>query len=194
MFETQPVLFALIQISIQINGFPPSSVHVYHNLVSDLPVNSTFELTSLVDMTVNPQAPVIVQTIQLDQIRFPSPIFILKIDFDDGELEALRSAAGLFRQRRVHHLLLHYDSVANDQKTKEELIEHVRKVLKPKAIYVFHPTANALYGPLNFYQLKQLPRQRSAQRSIVGLYATFDPQIKKASIGAEPYDQQSFFA
>jgi hypothetical protein len=194
MFEMQPVLATLFRLSIRINGFSSSFVHLYNNTVSDLPSNTTVELMSSINETIISQVPIEVQSIRLDDISWPSSIFLLKINLDDSELDVLRSAKKLFREKRIQQLILYYDTVANDKVKKTELIEHVRKVLKPEYIYIFHPTEKQVYGPLDNHHLIQLPSQKDKQRSLIGLYAVFDYKLNTTSIEAKPYDPLQFFA
>ena len=138
MFEVEPILVALIRISVQINAFSPKLIHLYHNIVSDEPSSSTVELKSAVDVTANTEIPIAVTSIQLDDISWPSSIFLLKIDFDDGEIEVLRSAQHLFYDKRVQNLILYYNSVINDQTTKQNIINHIKIDMKQKLVYIFH--------------------------------------------------------
>jgi hypothetical protein len=190
MFEIQPMMVSLIQISIRLNNFTPSSVNLYHNAVNDLPFNSSLELEAPLS---HGNSSTEIQTIRLDDIAWPSSIFVLKIDFDDYELNVLRSGEKLFRENSIQHLILRYDTVANSEFTKRELIEYLRTVLRPKYIYLIHPSEKKLYGPLNNRHLKQLPTQQDIEQPMIGLYAVFDKKIDKRSIEAESYNTGTFF-
>ena len=189
MFEIRKMMVSLIEISIKLNGFSSSSVHLYHNALSNLPHNLTAEDEALDNETIASN----LQTIRLDDISWPSTIFILKVDMDDWEIDVLRSAEKLFREKRIQHLILHYDTMANAPHIKEELIEHIRKVLRPRYIYIFHPNEKILYGPLRNQHLKDLSTLQNAQRPVIGLYAVFDDNISKASIESTPFDPTTFF-
>ena len=139
MFEAEPIMDALIQASITANEFSLSNVHLYHTVVGDFPMNTTFKLKSLNDEIIVSD-PIKTRPIRLDGISWPSSIFVLKIDFDNLELDALRSGDKLFRSRRVRHLILHYDAVKNSQAAKQELINYLQQVVRPKYVYIFHPS------------------------------------------------------
>ncbi|UJR09072.1 hypothetical protein I4U23_013319 [Adineta vaga] len=194
MFEIEPTFIALINISIRINAFPPTSIHLYHNIVSDVTSNSTLELDSAVDIRKNSTPPVEVPSIRLDDISWPSSIFLLKIDFDEGEMDILRSAEQLFHERRILNMILYYDSVANEIATKQEILSYIKTVLKPKYLYIFHSNGKQLYGPLNKHHLEQLATQQDEDQPLLGLFAVFDKTIRRASIPAERYDSEIFFS
>ncbi|CAF0749608.1 unnamed protein product [Rotaria sordida] len=194
MFERQPEVIALLQISIAVNEFTQPPVHLFYNAIGDTPLNSTFLEGSSNYNTKNLITPITVQTVQFDNIAWSSLIYILKIDFDNFGLNVLRSGQDLFRKRRVRHLILEYNSVTNDQATKQALVNYIHQTLRPKHVFVFHPDEETLYGPLFFRHLKDLPNQQNDQRPIVGLFAIMGIRMKKESINAEPYNADSFFA
>lgn len=194
MFEISPMLSALINISIDVNAFSPSKVRLYHNAVSDMQTNSSVELESTVIGMSESATPMSITTVQLDDVDWPSSIFLLKIFFDDGELDALRSAQRLFEQKRIQHLLLYMNTVLNDQRVKQDILEHVQKGLRPKYMYAFHPSENILFGPLNNYNVRALVAQQYTEEPVIGILAIFDREIRRSSIKAERFDTNIFFS
>ncbi|CAF3046997.1 unnamed protein product [Rotaria sp. Silwood2] len=194
MLEKQSDMIALIQISIAINKFARRPVLLYHNFVNNPDSDPTSLSGSSNYNAADIVAPIKVQNIQLDNIAWPSSIFILKIDFDSVGLDVLRSGQNLFRQKRIRHLILQYDTVANGQGTKETLMHYLQQTLKPKSVFIFRPNEEKLYGPLYYIQLKELANRQNNQQPIVGLFATFGLRTQKKLINAEPYNAATFFA
>ncbi|CAM4742209.1 unnamed protein product [Rotaria magnacalcarata] len=192
IFEPDRTMIKLISSTITKNVFPTAAVHLYNNVVSDLPTNSTVDFTSSNGKTADSDS-YKVQSIQLDDVSWPSSIFLLKIDVDNSELNVLRSGEKLFREKRVLHLILKYDTVKNDQSKKETLIRYLRTTLKPKRVYIFHPTEEKLYGPLKLIHFNELSKRKDEKRRVVGLYASFDKNVNKAPIKAEQYNADAFF-
>ncbi|CAF3587965.1 unnamed protein product [Rotaria socialis] len=192
IFEPDKTMIKLMSSTITMNIFPTDAVRLYNNVVSDLPTNSTVDFTSSNAATTNSNS-YKVQSVQLDDISWPSSIFLLKIDADSSELNVLRSGQRLFREKRVLHLILKYDTVKNDQSKKETLILYLRQTMKPKRVYIFHPTEEKLYGPLKAIHFNDLPKRKDEKRRVVGLYASFEKNVNKTPIKAEKYDADAFF-
>lgn len=193
MFEIQPTSVTLIESSIKANSLSPFNIRVHNKLVSNFPKNTTFELEVDPNHETSQENTKVIPVVRLDDMSWISSIFVLKINLDDFEYDALRSAESLFQQRRILHLILYYDTVINGEDIKKELIYYLKNDLKPRYVYIFHPTVDKLYGPLSNRQLKNLPNQTGNQTSLVGLYAVFDSTLIKSSIAAESYDPATFF-
>ncbi|CAF4578386.1 unnamed protein product [Rotaria sp. Silwood1] len=172
MFEKQPEMVALIQISIAVNEFT-TPIYLYHQVIDTSESNNPVLSGSLNYNAKDLVAPTKIQNIQLDNIARPSSIFILKIDFDEFGLDVLRSGQNLFRQKRIRHIILQYNTVKNDQSTKQELMTYLRQTLRPKSTFIFRPNEEKFYGPLYHNQLKDLADQKNDQRPIIGLFLTF---------------------
>jgi hypothetical protein len=169
-------------------------VNLIQNAVHDLPSKSTMKFPPINSEATNWKEPFEVLTIRLDDMAWPSSIFILKIDFDDFNLNVLRSAENLFHEKRIRHLIFKYTIGSNDPPMQQELLLYVANVLRPKHIYVHHPAKKILYGPLYTRQLTELKGRTSEQRFEIDFYALFDKTVGMSSIKAEAYDSTRFFS
>ncbi|CAF0924744.1 unnamed protein product [Adineta steineri] len=188
MFEVKPEVVRLINSSIRHNSFPSSRLHFIQKIVSDLPSNTTVKYPPgdgsppIIDDYIS------VQTIRLDDIKWPSQsIFMLKIDVDGYELNVLRSATKLFAEKRIQHLIFKYHPWLHNRTTQEILMPYVKNELKPKLMYNLYRTDNTIYGPLRLRDIKVFYEQHIKLDLAADIYAAFSDKTLKSSIKSKPY-------
>ena len=134
IFEVQPNMVDIIQTSIVVNNFSSSRVHVINKAVSDLPSDSHLSFRVDGGDTTAINGSLQVSTIRLDDVKWPSQstIFLLKIDVEGFELNVLRSAERLFREKRIQHLIFEYSARWSDRAPQKDLIPYVENKLGAK--------------------------------------------------------------
>jgi FkbM family methyltransferase len=186
----------LIQTSIEVNNFSSSRVHVINKAVSDLPSDS--HLTFRVDGgdTTATNGSLQVSTIRLDDVKWPlqSTIFLLKIDVEGFELNVLRSAEKLFREKRIQHLIFEYSARWSDRAPQKDLIPYVENKLGAKKLYALHRTGRDVFGPLNREVLDDFYENHIERTLQTDIYATFVDADEYPDIKAKSYNPRSSFA
>lgn len=108
-FEMQGDLVSLAQLSIRVSGYS-HHVFVYHAAIwnetgltlSYAPVIGNFGGTSVHH---NTEGQYTVQSIRLDKVISPDPIFFLKMDIEGAEMEALQGMGKVLTGRYIHHIV-----------------------------------------------------------------------------------------
>ncbi|CAF4007856.1 unnamed protein product, partial [Rotaria sordida] len=174
-FEVQLNVVDLIRTSISLNNFSTSRVRIIPNAVSDLPSNSELMFSLRGGETTASNGTSRVPTIRLDDVEWPqqSSILMLKIDVEGFELNALRSAEKLFREKRIHHLIFEYTAWWTDRAPQKELIPFVEKTLGAKQLFALDRTDSTVYGPLTRYALNRFHDVHVRQHLQTDIYATF---------------------
>ena len=195
-FEVQPDMAALIRTSIVLNNFSSSRVQLLENAISDLPSNSLLTFTASGGSTSAGNGSLRVSTIRLDDVSWPpgSKILLLKIDVEGFELNALRSAEKLFREKRVHHLIFEYTAWWTNRAAQKELIPYVQKALGAKKLFALDRTGVNVFGPLTQEALNQFHENHIHRRLQTDIYATFCEPAAKELLQIQPYDIQTSFA
>ncbi len=193
IFEVQPDMSDLIRTSIAINNFSTTRVHLIQNAVSDLPSNS--QLTFSVEgggTSKKINGTLSTSTIRLDDIKWPtkSTILLLKIDVEGFELNALRSAERLFREKRIHHLIFEYTAWWTDRAPQQDLLPFVQYTLNATELFALHRNGKTVYGPLSHETLDQFHANHVSRYLQTDIYATF----VKSNIEVQPYKLGSSFA
>ena len=137
-----------------------------------------------------------VSTIQLDDVQWPdqSKILLLKIDVEGSEINVLRSAEKLFRDKRVHHLIFEYTAWWTDRAAQEELLPLVTKKLEAKKLYALDRTGTTVYGPLVQQDLDQFQKVHVQRHLQTDVYAAFVESNETSSLKAQPYNPTKSFA
>jgi len=186
-----------IRISIAINNFSTARVHLIQKAVSDLPSDSqlTFSLGGGGTATVT-NGTLRVSTIRLDDVQWPSQstILLLKIDVEGFELNVLRSAEKLFREKRVHHLIFEYTAWWTNRASQKDLIPFVEQTLNAKQLFALDRTGKTVYGPLSREALDQFHTDHVNRRLQTDIYAPFVESNGNSTLKAQPYNLGSSFA
>ncbi|CAF2968028.1 unnamed protein product [Rotaria sp. Silwood2] len=195
-FEVQPSMVDLIRTSISLNNFSTSRVRVIQNAVSDLPSHSQLTFSLSGGTTTISNGTLRASTIRLDDVEWPpqSSILMLKIDVEGFELNALRSAEKLFREKRIHHLIFEYTAWWTDRAPQKDLIPFVEKTLGAKQLFALDRTGNSVYGPLTRDTLNQFHEDHVKRHLQTDIYATFIESNKKSTLKVQPYTLVSSFA
>ena len=196
IFEVQPKMADLIRTSIALNNFSTSRVHIMQNAVSDLPSNSKLTFSLQGGATTATNGTLSASTIRLDDIKWPSgsSILLLKIDVEGFELNVLRSAEKLFREKRIHHLIFEYTAWWTDRAAQKDLIPFVEKSLGAKQLYALHRTNSDVYGPLTREVLDQFHDNHVQRHLQTDIYASFVESNDNPTLKAQAYALGSSFA
>lgn len=196
IFEVQPDMAKLIQISIALNNFSTSRVQVIQKAVTDLPSNSQIKFSVAGTMTTMSNGTLRVSTIRLDDVQWPprSSILMLKVDVEGFEFNALRSAKNLFRKKRIHHLIFEYTAWWTDRASQKDLIPYVKQTLGAKQLFALHRLNNIVYGPLSEETLNQFHENHVKRHLQTDIYATFVETNGNSTLPVQPYTFSSSFA
>jgi len=196
MFEVQPNMVDLIQTSILVNNFSSSRVHIINKAVSNLPSNSQLTFSVSGGDTTATNGSLNVSTIRLDDIQWlsQSNILLLKIDVEGFELNILRSAEKLFREKRIQHIISEYTAWWTDRSEQKDLLPFIENKLGAKKFYALHRTNKDVYGPLNRVMLDSFYDNHLKKHLQSDIYATFIDSDINNFIKAKPYDPISSFA
>ncbi len=196
IFEVQPDMVDLIRTSIALNNFSTSRVHIIQRAVNDLPSNSQLTFSLQDGGTTVSNGTLRVSTIRLDDIEWPfkSSILMLKVDVEGFELNVLRSAEKLFREKRIHHLIFEYTAWWTDRAPQKDLIPFVEKTLDAKQLFALGRIDNTVYGPLTREALDQFHNVHAKRRLQTDIYATFVESDNNRNLNVQPYNLQSSFA
>lgn len=197
LFEVQPNMCDLIRTSIAVNNFSSSRVRLLQNAVNDLPSSSqlVFSPSGGETKTVS-NGSLRVSTIRLDDVQWPSKssILVLKIDVEGFELNVLRSAEKLFREKRVHHLIFEYTAWWTERAAQKDVIPFVEQNLKPKQLFALDRQGKTVYGPLTRQALDQFHADHSTRHLQTDIYATFVELSSNQTSQIQPYNTGSSFA
>jgi FkbM family methyltransferase len=196
IFEVQPRMVELIRTSIALNNFSTSRVHIMQNAVSDLPSNSNLTFSIEGGLTKVSEGSLHVPTIRLDDVEWPpgSSILLLKVDVEGSELNVLRSAEKLFREKRIHHLIFEYTAWWTDRAAQKDLIPFVEKTLGAKRLYALHRTNSDVYGPLTREVLDEFHENHVKRHIQTDIYAPFVESNDNPTLKVQPYVLGSSFA
>ncbi len=196
MFEVQPNMVDLIQTSILVNNFSSSRVHIINKAVSNLPSNSQLTFSVSGGDTTATNGSLNVSTIRLDDIQWSSQsnILLLKIDVEGFELNILRSAEKLFREKRIQNIISEYTAWWTDRSEQKDLLPFIENKLGAKKFYALHRTNKDVYGPLNRVMLDSFYDNHLKKHLQSDIYATFVDSDINTFIKAKPYDPISSFA
>jgi hypothetical protein len=165
-------------------------VHLFNNVVNDLPFNSSVQYPPGDGTPSALDDPAIVQTLQLDDIMWPSQsIFILKVDAEGFELNVFRSAKNLFAQKRIRHLIFKFYPWLIDRGSQKTLLPYVKNELKAKFIYNLYRTDNNIYGPLRPRDLQNFYDQHVNSDLPTDVYAAMDQNANRNTIKAQRYQK-----
>jgi FkbM family methyltransferase len=196
LFEVQPAMVDLIESSITCNNFSSSRVQVINKAVSDLPTNSQLTFAVAGGDTTAKNGSLHVSTIRLDDIPWPeaSKILLLKIDVEGFELNVLRSAERLFRERRIQHLIFEYTAWWTDRSAQKDLLPFVQEHLQVQTFYALDRLGRNVYGPLDQETLEQFNESHRRRRLQTDIYAPLINLTASSMIQAKPYDLESAMA
>ena len=137
-----------------------------------------------------------ISTIRLDDVQWPdqSNILLLKIDVEGFELNVIRSAEKLFREKRVRHLIFEYTAWWTDRAAQNELLPLVEKKLGAKTLYALDRTSTAVYGPLTRQDLDQFHEKHIQRHLQTDIYAVFNEPNESSSLKVQPYNPAVSFA
>jgi len=186
----------LIQTSIALNNFSTSRVHVIQKAVNDLPSNSQLTFFLAGGGTKVSNGTLRVSTIRLDDVRWPSKssILMLKVDVEGFELNVLRSAEKLFREKRIHHLIFEYTAWWTDRASQTDLIPFVEKTLEAKQLFALDRTGTNVFGPLTREVLDQFHNVHAKRHLQTDIYAIFVESNSNRTLKVQPYNLESSFA
>jgi FkbM family methyltransferase len=186
----------LIRTSITLNKFSTSRVHIIQKAVNDLPSNSQLTFSLQGGGTTVSNGTLRVSTIRLDDVPWPSKstILMLKVDVEGFELNVLRSAEKLFREKRIHHLIFEYTAWWTDRASQKELIPFVEKTLHAKQLFALDRTGNTVYGPLTPEALDQFHNVHAKRHLQTDIYATFVESNINRTLKVQSYNLESSFA
>jgi FkbM family methyltransferase len=196
IFEVQPDMVDLIRTSIALNNFSTSRVQIIQRAVNDLPSNSQLTFSLDGTGTTMSNGTLRVSTIRLDDIEWPfkSSILMLKVDVEGFELNVLRSAEKLFREKRIHHLIFEYTAWWTDRAPQKDLIPFVEKALGAKQLFALGRTDDTVYGPLTREVLDQFHNVHVERHLQTDIYATFVESDNNGTLKVQPYNLRSSFA
>ena len=137
-----------------------------------------------------------ISTIQLDDVQWPdqSSILLLKIDVEGFELNVIRSAEKLFREKRVRHLIFEYTAWWTDRAAQKELIPLVEQKLGAQTLYALDRTSMAVYGPLTRQDLDQFHEKHIQRHLQTDIYVVFIGSNERSSLKVQPYNSAVSFA
>ncbi len=196
MFEVNPMKLSLIEASIQLNSFQ-TRITLFPKAVNDLPSNTRIYVNLNTSRQLSPQDtrdhPDVysVETINLNQLNFPSDIYLFRVDVEGYEIHVFRASERLFRHNLVHHLLFQYTPIETDRVIQDDLLPYIRDMLGGRRFYVLHPKQSIIYGPLynedidQFYTLHQT---NNLKRDVYVLL-----QDEYMNIDARSYEFQTSF-
>lgn len=196
IFEVQPDMVDLIRTSISVNNFSSSRVQVLQNAISDLPSNSQLTFSVQGTGTTASNGTLRASTIRLDDFKWPpkSSILMLKVDVEGFELNALRSAEKLFREKRIHHIIFEYTAWWIDRAPQKDLIPLVEKSFGAKQLFALDRAGTTVYGPLNHDALNQFYDDHVQRMLQTDIYATFVESNQSSRLAAQPYIPRASFA
>ncbi|CAF1213528.1 unnamed protein product [Rotaria sp. Silwood1] len=196
LFEVQPHMVDLIRTSISLNNFSTSRVQVMQKAVNDLPSNSQLQFSRGGGETTVSNGTLYASTIRLDDIHWSpqSSILMLKVDVEGFELNVLRSAEKLFREKRIHHLIFEYTAWWTDRAPQKDLIPFVEKTLGAKELFALDRSAYTVYGPLTREALDQFHDDHVKQHLQTDIYANFVEPKEKSNLKVQPYQPKISFA
>jgi FkbM family methyltransferase len=196
LFEVQHDMIDLIQTSIAVNDFSSSRVHLLHKAVSNLPSNSHLTFGIAGGSTTATNGSLNVSTIRLDDVQWSpnSTILLLKIDVEGFELDVLRSAEKLFREKRIHHVIFEYTAYWTNRAAQKDILPFVENNLGAETFYALHRTDRYVYGPLDREMLNHFHENHIKKHLQTDIYATFVDFDINYAIKAKPYNPISSFA
>ncbi|CAF3600326.1 unnamed protein product [Rotaria sp. Silwood1] len=135
-------------------------------------------------------------TIRLDDVHWSpqSSILILKVDIEGFELNVLRSAEKLFREKRIHHLIFEYTAWWTDRAPQKDLTPFVEKILGAKELFALDRSAYTVYEPLTREALDQFHDDHDKQHLQTDIYAIFVEFKEKSNLQVQPYQPKVSFA
>ena len=196
LFEVQPSMVNLIRTSIALNNFSASRVHIVQKAVSNLPSHTRLTFSVMGGQTTVSNGTLQVSTIRLDDVPWPeqSKILLLKVDVEGFELNVIRSAEKLFREKRVHHLIFEYTAWWTDRAAQNQLLPLVERELGAKTLYALDRQGINVYGPLT-QQDMDLFQEKHVQRHLqTDIYAIFVESNERSTLEVQPYDLGTSFA
>jgi FkbM family methyltransferase len=196
IFEVLPNMVNLINASIALNNFSTSRVHIIQNAVSDLPSNSKVTFSEQGGSTTASNGTLTVSSIRLDDVKWPpqSTILMLKVDVEGLELNVLRSAEKLFREKRIHHVIFEYTAWWNERAAQKDLIPFVEKTLGAKQLFALDRLGSAVFGPLTRQALDGFHEDHSQRHLQTDIYATFVESNYNRTLEKQPYMFRLSFA
>jgi FkbM family methyltransferase len=196
IFEVQPHMADLIRTSIAINNFSTSRVHLIQKAVNDLPSGSQLTFSIQGGITTISNGTLRVSTIRLDDIEWPSgsSILMLKIDVEGFELNVLRSAEKLFREKRIHHVIFEYTAWWTKRAAQKDLIPFVENTLAAKELFALDRRGYTIYGPLTREALDGFHADHVKRHLQTDIYAIFVESNNNRTFQAQPYNLGSSFA
>ena len=196
LFEVQPNMAALVRTSIALNNFSSSRVHLLEKAISDLPSNSILTFSPSGGTTSAIAGSLQVSTIRLDDVPWPpaSKILLLKIDVEGFELNVLRSATNLFRDKRIHHLIFEYTAWWTDRAAQKELIPYVQKTLGATTLFTLDRTGTNVFGPLTQEALDQFHDNHVRRHLQTDIYVPLVQSSANERLQTQPYYPQSSLA
>ncbi|CAF1350256.1 unnamed protein product [Adineta ricciae] len=196
IFEVQPEMVELIKTSVALNNFSTSRVHVIQKAVSNLPSNSQVTFASQGGQTTAMNGTLLVSTIRLDDIDWPaaSSIILLKIDVEGFELNVLRSGEGLFREKRIQHVIFEYTAWWTDRAAQDALIPYVKNTLNAKDLYALDRRDVNVYGPLSEDLFREFHNSHVRRHLQTDIYARFLESNGNSNLEVQPYKMGSSFA
>jgi FkbM family methyltransferase len=189
-------MFNFIQTSAALNNFSTSRVHIIQNAVSDLPSNSKIKFSIHGGSTTASNGTLAVSSIRLDDVKWPrrSSILLLKIDVEGFELNVLRSAEKLFREKRIHHVIFEYTAWWTERAAQKDLIPFVEKTLGAKQLFALDRTGSNVYGPLTREALDGFHNDHRQRHLQTDIYATFVESNENSILKVQPYNPGSSYA
>ena len=186
----------LIQTSIALNNFSTSHVRLINKAVHSLPSGSFVTFSQSGGETVISNGTSGISTIRLDDVEWPSQssILMLKVDVEGLELEVLRSAEKLFREKRIHHLIFEYTTWWTDRASQRDLIPFVKGQLGAKKLFALDRTGSTVYGPLTRKVLDRFHNYHVKQHLQTDIYASFVEFSRPRSSQLKPYILGKSFA
>jgi FkbM family methyltransferase len=186
----------LIRTSIAINNFSTSRVHVIQKAVSDLPSHSQLTFSLEGGLTTASKGTLNVSTIRLDDIEWPpqSSILMLKVDVEGFELNVLRSAEKLFREKRIHHLIFEYTAWWTNRAPQKDLIPFVEKTLGAKQLFALDRLKSIVYGPLTREALDQFHDDHVKRHLQTDIYTILVQSNENSTLIVQPYNIGLSFA
>ncbi|KAF8056732.1 hypothetical protein HT031_006230 [Scenedesmus sp. PABB004] len=189
IFEVQPRQAALIQASINVNGFGERVTLVNKAVTNASNARLTFSAAGGQTAKAGGGGGTItVDSVALDDL-FPAParIFFLKIDTEGFELDVFAGAARLFQQRRVDNVVFEYTAFWTDRADQQALLPFV-EAFQPRALYALDRTGPTVYGPLGPQDVRGFWKAHNDRHLQTDVYATFsDADSRK--VRATPYTQ-----
>lgn len=141
----------LIKISINLNEFSSERVHVFQNIVSDLPKSSKLFFDVVDGQKRKKSNSYPISRLRLDDVQWPnqSRIYLLKIDAEGHELDVLKSASKLFKQGRIDHSIMKYAERNINDIVKKNTLYYLLNNLQAGQFFAFDQINYRNYGPID---------------------------------------------